>query len=283
MVLENISDTALWVAVYRALESERKDSLFNDHLARKLAGTRGFEIVDKTPKAMSGSWAVVVRTVVFDEWIKNLIDQHKIDLVVNLAAGLDTRPYRLDLPSSLRWIEVDLPAIIEYKNSVLANYTPNCLLERKTCDLKNSEQRAQLFDELNSGRKRILVITEGLLVYLDTKDVIDLARDLSTRSSFIFWMTDLNSPSGIHAMNKKWGKDLQKAKSLMRFAPAEGATFFQPLGWKIELLKLNTIEGKRLKREAKFAWFWRSIGHLFSAEQRARLADPTKLVLFRKI
>jgi O-methyltransferase involved in polyketide biosynthesis len=42
------------------------------------------------------------------------------DMVVNLAAGLDARPYRLTLPSQLQWIEVDLPDLLAYKTEQLA-------------------------------------------------------------------------------------------------------------------------------------------------------------------
>ena len=56
--------------------------------------------------------------------------QHGVDLVVNLAAGLDTRPYRMALPPSLRWVEVDLPDILDYKEEILAGAAPACALER---------------------------------------------------------------------------------------------------------------------------------------------------------
>jgi O-methyltransferase involved in polyketide biosynthesis len=51
-------------------------------------------------------------------------------MVVNLAAGLDTRPYRMALPSGLQWIEVDLPDLLVYKAEALAAETPVCTLQR---------------------------------------------------------------------------------------------------------------------------------------------------------
>jgi O-methyltransferase involved in polyketide biosynthesis len=62
-----------------------------------------------------GGWSLVVRICVIDELILRSIEQEGIDTVLNLGAGLDTRPYRLSLPSSLHWIEVDFPAILNYK------------------------------------------------------------------------------------------------------------------------------------------------------------------------
>src|ERR1700687_3539352 len=103
-LIHNISDTARWAAVYRARESERKDALFRDPFARRLAGERGEQIADALPKGNRNTWSWVMRTWLFDQLIAEQISQG-VDLVVNLAAGLDARPYRLALPSSLAWVE----------------------------------------------------------------------------------------------------------------------------------------------------------------------------------
>ena len=112
--IENISDTALWVAYYRAMETERNDSIFKDPYAKILAGTKGKEIVENLPHGKSSSWWLIVRTKVLDNWILDLVNQKKIDTVLNLAAGLDTRPYRVDLPSGLNGREVDFVHVLTY-------------------------------------------------------------------------------------------------------------------------------------------------------------------------
>ena len=112
----HVSDTALWVAVYRAAESKRKDALFHDPYAERLAGERGRQIVGQLEHGAGSAWSIVTRTAVLDEMIVAAIGDGA-DGVLNLAAGLDTRPYRLPLPSSLRWIEVDFPDMIAYKES----------------------------------------------------------------------------------------------------------------------------------------------------------------------
>src|SRR5262245_25663827 len=124
-LIHNISDTALWVAHYRAMESERPDAHFRDPYAKLLAGDRGAEIVEKMPAARRNAWAMIVRTCIFDEVILRLI-KNGVDTVLNLAAGLDTRPYRLELPSSLQWVEVDLDAILQYKEQKLNGEQPRC-------------------------------------------------------------------------------------------------------------------------------------------------------------
>ncbi|MGH8370696.1 MAG: class I SAM-dependent methyltransferase [Gammaproteobacteria bacterium] len=112
--IRDISDTALWIAMYRAMESECPDALFYDPFARQLAGERGALIVDELARHGMQSWPLVVRTQVLDELILKAVEEDGYDTILNLAAGLDTRPYRLALPANLRWVEVDLPGIIEY-------------------------------------------------------------------------------------------------------------------------------------------------------------------------
>src|ERR1700733_8693468 len=94
--VSNVSDTARWVAVYRANESARPDALFNDPLAERLAGEHGRDIVARFPRTMRSGWWMVARTKIIDDTILEAIHDG-CDRVLNLAAGLDTRPYRVDL------------------------------------------------------------------------------------------------------------------------------------------------------------------------------------------
>jgi|SRR5208283_4240268 len=145
--IQHISDTARWAAVYRARETERLDAIFRDPFARRLAGERGEEIAKALPFHEKNSWSWVTRTYVFDSFIRGQVDQG-VDMVVNLAAGLDARPYRMDLPASLQWIEVDLPEILSYKEQILGGEKQRCRLERVGMDLADTRARRDLLDTL---------------------------------------------------------------------------------------------------------------------------------------
>ncbi len=192
-VVRNISDTARWAAVFRARETERADALFRDPYAERLAGKMGVDIANTLPEGNSHAWAWVARTYLFDWFIAQEIEQGT-DMVVNLAAGLDTRPYRMSLPASLKWIEVDLPEILTYKEGILANEKPVCALERIRTDLSDGSARGALFADLDRRAKRILILTEGLLIYLSAEEVAALAKDLAAGSHFQRWVLDLASP-----------------------------------------------------------------------------------------
>src|SRR5678810_1338429 len=72
-LVENISDTARWVAIYRALESERPDAVFHDPFARRLAGERGERIAATMEFANRNAWSFVARTMLFDRFIEDSI------------------------------------------------------------------------------------------------------------------------------------------------------------------------------------------------------------------
>jgi methyltransferase (TIGR00027 family) len=244
--IRNISDTALWVAIYRARESERPDAHFHDPFARRLAGKRGEKIAAEMQKKMSIEWPMIARTVNIDDVVRDAIAKGA-DTVINLAAGLESRPYRLDLPPDLKWVEVDLPDMVDYKASALAGETPKCKLERIKMDLRDVEARRALFTRLNGECTRALIISEGLLVYLSEDDVTALARDLAAQSKFFEWVIDLANPPLLKMMKKTY-KTLDEADASMKFAPAEGPNYFEQFGWHATEIHTALQSAAKLKR-----------------------------------
>jgi methyltransferase (TIGR00027 family) len=268
MSIDNISDTARWVAAYRALETARPDAIFRDPFADRLAGERGYQILEEMPSGRAFAWPMIVRTAIFDEIVLDAVHKRQVDLVVNLAAGLDARPWRLPLPPSLRWVDVDLPGILNYKTEMLRNEKPVCRYEAVTIDLTAVPERQALFARLGAGSSRAILITEGLLVYLTPEQVAALATDLHAQPSFQEWLIDLASPQLIARMKKTWGQKLKEGGAPFLFAPAEGTDFFRPYGWREETFRSTWEEAKRLKRTMKGAWLWDLIGHLSSKKAR---------------
>lgn len=228
--VRNISDTARWVAYFRARETQRPDALFRDPYAERLAGDRGFHIANTLPEGNKHEWAWVARTYLFDKFLSGEI-QNGVDLVVNLAAGLDARPYRMDLPATLQWVEVDLPEIVSYKNEMLADEKPKCHLERVSLDLSDTEARRNFFADLDRRATRIVVVTEGLLIYFTSEEVASFARDLAAGAHFHSWIIDLASPGQLKLMQRTSGAQLKEAGAAFKFGPAEGPKFFVPHGW----------------------------------------------------
>ena len=250
-LVRNISDTALLAAIYRARETERPDAVFRDPFARRLAGERGDQIAKSMPFSERATWAWITRTCVYDEFIKQQI-REGIDMVVNLAAGLDARPYRMNLPASLHWIEVDLPGILDYKEEILRGEKPICILDRVRLDLSDVAARRQLFAALGRAGKNVLIITEGLLIYLSRDEVASLAQDLAAVSAFNHWIVDIASPGLLKMVKKGMGQQIKEGKAEFKFAPEEGPLFFTPYGWDVVDVRSTLKTAARLKRLA----FW---------------------------
>ena len=229
-LIRNISDTARWIAFHRAMETDRPDALFRDPYARRLAGQRGEDIA-RQMAGPGGDWSQPLRTYLFDRAILSAIDAGA-DTVVNLAAGFDARPYRMPLPKSLHWIEVDLPDLLEEKGEALSGEEPACRLERVPLDLSDGSARQGLFARVGASARNALIISEGLLVYLQPAAVVSLTRDLAAPPSFRTWVLDMMSPGLLKMLTKAWAGHFDKSGSRLQFAPVEGPGFFEPLGWK---------------------------------------------------
>lgn len=246
--IRGVADTARWVALYRALETERPDAVFRDPWARRLAGQRGEDILAAVPaSARKAAWAFVARTWNFDHLIQEQV-RSGITQVVNLAAGMDTRPYRLELPRTLRWVEVDQPELLAEKTAAMSGIEPVCELQRIPLDLADESSRRELFRRLDSEGRNTLIVTEGLLVYLSEAQVGGLAADLAACRNFRSWITDLMSPALMRIVQKDWGRALSAAGAPLQFAPAAGPAFFAPFGWKATEVRGAISTARQLNR-----------------------------------
>lgn len=226
--ISHVSDTARWTALHRATESARPDALFRDPLAERLAGEQGRAIVANVPWTNRSGWWLVARTKIIDDAIAVSL-ANGCDRILNLAAGLDTRPYRLDLPSELTWIEADLPKLLAEKTQLLADQTPRCRLTRTAVDLADPHARDAFFNEALDGATKAFVLTEGLSMYLEAADIAALSGALK-RPEVAWWMLDFAFPGLKKQINKNIAGISENAP--FKFAPENGLAFFEDLGWR---------------------------------------------------
>jgi len=245
-LIRNISDTARWAALYRARETERSDAIFRDPCARRLAGERGEDIANEIQFSTKHSWSWIARTYLFDQFLLDAL-RNGYDMVINLAAGLDARPYRMDLPATLEWIEVDLPEILAYKEEVLTADVPNCQLERIPLDLSNVSSRRELFDQLGRRCDKAVIMTEGLIIYFPDNEVAAFAADLQAQSTFRRWILDLASPGLLKMLKEKMGKQMGD-EAVLKFAPPNGVDFFREFDWKPIDVRSQLKTAGKLKR-----------------------------------
>lgn len=283
--IKDVSDTALMAAAYRAAESERQNALFHDPFAAKLAGDRGRKIIESLPsKAFIGGWTVVIRTCIIDDFIQNTVADG-VDTVLNLGAGLDARPYRLNLPSSLRWIEVDYPHVIELKERRLSNEKPQCSLERVKLDLANIPARRKLLEAIDVQSKKILVLTEAVIPYLSEEAVASLGSDLRSMNSVKYWIVDYFSPAS-YRYRRRSGMSQAMKNAPFLFEPKNYFNFFAKIGWKPKEIRYFPEEAERLNRPPPFSLIIRILTKVVkifaSPDRRQKMKRYSGFVLLEK-
>lgn len=246
-LIQDVSDTSLWVAYYRAKETKRKDALFRDPLAEILIGDKGKKIAESMNRASDNiEWTVIMRTLVIDSYIQKLVSEG-VDTILNLGAGLDTRPYRMNLPSSLKWVEVDYPHIIAHKNKLLKEEKPTCELTRVALDLADAQKRKTFFKEISAQSEKIAVLTEGVVLYLTEEQVADLATDLHHVSSISYWIVEYLHPAVYPYLQSS--ERVKKMKNApFQFFPTDWIGFFKQHGWTQQDLAFHGELGLKLKR-----------------------------------
>jgi methyltransferase (TIGR00027 family) len=222
------------------MESSRPDALFHDPLAAGLAGERGLRIAQTLP---DGAWVVAIRTIVIDAFLRSAISSGT-DTIINIGAGMDTRPYRMDLPSSLRWFEIDHPSVIDRKAAHVRDEAPVCFIERFGLDLADRGARKEVFDEIGATSTRALALTEGVLGSLSVDEAGTLADDLHALTCCERWVAEYFSARLLRSCQR----DQPLPDAPVRFDPADWEAFFIERGWRVGEIRYLGEESRRLHR-----------------------------------
>ncbi len=188
--ITHISDTALMVTACRAHETELEDAFVRDPFATRLAGERGFAILAALPHSNVLRLGLAGRTRFVDELLLEALRQYPITTVLSVGCGLDTRPWRIDLPTNLRWIEIDFAGVLDYKEQLMSGEPPRCRRERLTLDVNDPSQRRAMYEA--AGSDPALMITEGLLLYLPAATVEALAAESCCHSGVAHWLKGMH-------------------------------------------------------------------------------------------
>jgi methyltransferase (TIGR00027 family) len=281
--ISHVSDTAFWVAMHRAEESKRPDALFQDPLVDLLTGEKGksvAEIMKKSTAWKYSYWTVVIRTCLIDELIQTYITNGS-RCIINLGAGLDTRPYRLNLPPDTQWFELDFPDIIEHKKKALSHLQPNFNLQHISVDLSEHDARKETLAHLNSVVKSALILTEGVVPYLTEEQVKDLATDLKTQPNFTYWITEYYSPK-IYPKIQAQAFQKRLGSAPFRFFPPDCLDFYTNHGWPVKELHYLYDEGEKHNRPFPLPWFFKVIKPFVNQEKFRKDVRVTGYVVLEK-
>ncbi|MGE2691148.1 SAM-dependent methyltransferase [Mycolicibacterium pulveris] len=174
-ITTSVGSTALFVAAARALEAQKPNPAAVDPFAEvfcRAVGGQWADLLDgdAPDHALKSDFGTdfvnfqAVRTRYFDAYFRAAADAG-VRQVVLLAAGLDSRAYRLDWPDATVCYELDQPGVLDFKREVLTGHTPTADRREVAVDLRDAWPQA-LRDSGFDTAAPSAWIAEGLLIYL---------------------------------------------------------------------------------------------------------------------
>jgi methyltransferase (TIGR00027 family) len=277
-ITESVGTTALGVAAARAAETAQPEALIRDEFAYLLVSSAGpgwaqlasgdFDWLDDDDEgrrvhAMSTDY-LAVRTHYFDEYFAAAM-RTGIRQAVILAAGLDSRAYRLDWPAGTAVFEIDQPKVLEYKTATLDAHgaIPGARRYPVPVDLRDDWPAALVAAGFDPGQPTAW-LAEGLLPYLPA--------DAQDR---LFEMVTAHSASGSQIAVESFDLDSSEHAEERRIAWRERtARMRSRLGLGIDVHTLTYTDPERADAGQWLAEHGWQVDAVTSAEEMARLGRP---------
>ena len=292
-ITELVGATALGVAASRAVETAGASPLIRDDFARTLVSSAGpawARLADPELAWLDGDEHgrrvhrlgvdyQAVRTHFFDEYFDNAV-RAGVRQAVILAAGLDSRAYRLTWPSGTAVYEIDQPKVLEYKTGILESHgaAPTALRRPVPVDLRDDWPAALTAAGFDRAQPTAW-LAEGLLPYLpsDAQDrLFEMVTALSAPGSQIaveaFGLNSNGNTQRWLRMRERLGLDVNvQALTYPEPERSEAAQWLADHGWQVQGVT-NRDEMARLGRPVPEDLSDEAVR---STLLRARLGGPT--------
>lgn len=231
-----LEQTARWTAAVRAYENTREDRLFTDPWAESLAGQEGKAwMAGKTPDSVA---PIILRTRYFDDFLVRIANECGLRQIVLMAAGLDTRAFRLDWPEQTMLFELDRSEVLAEKAAILrsAGALPTCQRRVAAVDLTEPWQ-GPLVDAGFVPEQPTMWLLEGFLFYIPSESVeriIDEVNRLAAPGSWLGFDI-INSTMLTHPLTHAWIDMQAKAGAPWMGTMDDPVAFLQERGWQVTL------------------------------------------------
>ena len=233
--LSGVPETMLQTVYARAKENNGRGAIHDakaEEIIEKL--DYDFSLADKDSAMHSG---VIARTIVLDKLTKSWLAKHPGAVVVNIACGLDTRCYRMSGHS--HWYNLDLPETMAVREKLLPESGSISQIAMSAMDDWGGEIKEQ--------NTPVLIIIEGLTMYLTETDVQQIFTVISNRFSKATVFVETMNPmivkrfkeKSIDASNAKFTWGVKNGEALAELLPdfrfveehslCEGMAVFAPV------------------------------------------------------
>lgn len=169
------AEPTMLVTLYlRAVESRSDRSILNDHVAAEVVDRIDYDFTGLMVRGGAGNrFMLALRAKQLDDWTTGFLARHRNAVVLHLGCGLDSRAFRLDLPAGVRWFDVDVPDVIDLRRRLYPEPDWYRMIGSSVTD-------DGWLDAVPTQRP-VLIVAEGLLMYLSEHDNAQLLRRLAER------------------------------------------------------------------------------------------------------
>ena len=235
-----LASTARWTAAVRARESLREDRLFQDPWAATLAGKEGQEWIEH--RSDDSVVAMVLRTRFFDDFLQRIANQYAIKQILLMAAGLDTRAYRLTWPAQTRLFELDQSPVLHYKDQVLASVSaqPNCVRHTIAVNLTGQWKETLIKAGFNPQQPSAWLL-EGFLFYLPNESITNIFDEITELAAPASWVgfDIINSIMLTSPWTRQWIEMQAQAGAPWIGTMDDPEEFLIKRGWRATLTQLG--------------------------------------------
>ncbi len=208
VALRGASETLIMTLLARAMDAAASRPILHDDWARRV-----LEQLDYTFPPTAGDQAfntgLLLRANLLDAWATEFLDEHPEATVLHLGCGLDSRALRLACDARVRWIDVDLPDVVELRQKVYpAPAGDYCLVAASVTD-------DAWLDDIPADRPT-LVVMEGLLPYLEPAQAQQLIGRICTRFPRGQIIFDMVGWFFIHI--QAWSSPIGRTGATLRFS-----------------------------------------------------------------
>ena len=213
-----VPETMVQTLYARAKETRKKNAKINDEIAVELVKKLDYDF-SKADKDNAMTYGVIARTIVLDRMVKQYLEKNANTVVINIACGLDTRCYRMK-GKYFRWYNVDLPETMKIRSQFLTETDSVYQIAKSAMD-------DFYIDDIDYHGENVLVIIEGLTMYLCEKDIRKMFSIIEKSFQKVTVMVETMSPfvvnhvkeKSIEGSNAKFTWGVKNGTELQRIVP----------------------------------------------------------------
>lgn len=214
--MKPVSRTAFYCAGIRMLDAERPHPICGDTFARRFMTEEGLRVFEPFRDEVYPNGSNVTRHRIIDDLLRHELARDPDRRIVIIGAGFDSRAYRL---AGGRWVELDEPALMAFKEERLPGFEAPNPLQRVSIDFA-AESIAERLGPFRG--ETATVVLEGVSMYLTQEQKQKLVRGMCDTLGPHTLLADLMTRTFIHRYGGPIREKLSQLGAVM--IPPDGPT-----------------------------------------------------------